>query len=206
MRGFHCPLARPPLVRSVQQLVLSLVIVSLGSPGFSQTNLRGWHEGGQTWLVWEDAPGTTSTSIYVSNARFSEVGAAKRTGQVFRQDSRGARLQLFDPSLTWTVPAGSGNRRTLTDRESLFVYTPHVARPEYFAVVRTGETTVGATRRVGPIAQTLAPPQCHLQREGTENGYAYGIYAHWSDGRRDRDSGRSEYPVMGNEHCNGVVL
>ena len=123
-------------MRSFQQMLFSLVIVvGLSSPGFSQTNLRGWHEDGQTWLVWEEAHGTTSTSIYVSDSPIIEFSAGKKIGQVFNQDSQAARLKLFRSNLNWTVPADSGGSYTLTDNEALFVYTPHIARPEYFAVV-----------------------------------------------------------------------
>ncbi|MCZ7583304.1 MAG: hypothetical protein M5R36_08200 [Deltaproteobacteria bacterium] len=58
----------------------------------------------------------------------------------------------------------------------------------------------------GPIQQTTDPVQCHLQTEiDSIWGIPLRIYAHWIDGRDDEDSGRPDYPVMGNAGANGTA-
>jgi hypothetical protein len=48
---------------------------------------------------------------------------------------------------------------------------------EYFAVVKDGEAAIVANKRAGPISQTIDPVQCHLQTSGTQDGFAYRVYA-----------------------------
>ena len=171
----------------------------------AQTNMRGWHANGQTWLAWEDtAPTPEAYRIYKSSSQISDISSAQLVGRIFQNEWEGARLQKLDPALRWTIPDAAGGTYTLASNEALFVYTPHGATTEYFAVVKDGETVVGSDNRVGPITQTITPVQCHLQTSGTDRDFSYRVYAHWIDGRDDWNAGRSDYPVMGNEHFNGV--
>ena len=168
-------------------------------------NLRGWHANGQTWLVWEDTDPTPETySIYKSSSEISDISLAEQTGRIFEKEWKGFRLKQISNSPNRTIPDGEGGTYTLKDNEALFVYTPHDALPEYFAVVKEGETAIASNNRIGPISQTTNPVQCHLQMAGSYSGFDFKIYAHWIDGRDDWNAGRSDYPVMGNRHINGV--
>jgi poly(3-hydroxybutyrate) depolymerase len=171
----------------------------------AQTNLRGWHEFGQTWLVWEDTEPIPETyRIYKASSQIIDVSSAEQIGRVFEGDWAGNRLKLLDDGLKWTIPDGSGGTYTLESNEALFVYTPHETESEYFAVVKDGETVVESNNRIGPISQMIDAVQCHLQSSGSDDGFTYRVYAHWIDGRDDWNSGRFDYPVMGNEHFNGT--
>jgi uncharacterized protein (TIGR03437 family) len=161
---------------------------------------------GQTWLVWEDTEPTPDTyRIYSSLQEIDDLGQAVMVGRVFPEDWQAVRLKRVDPDLTWTVPDGASGLYQLASNEAVFVYTPHSPEPEYFAVVKDGSAVVGPENQIGPIHQSIDPVQCHLQASGSDNGHAYRIYAHWIDGRDDWDSGRPDYPVMGNEHFNGTA-
>ena len=182
-----------------------LFFISQSMVSMAQMNLRGWHEFGQTWLVWEDiAPTPETYRIYESSSQITDISSAEQIGRVFEKEWTGERPKKLNAGLNRTIPNGSGGTYTLASNEALFVYTPHEAMSEYFAVVKDGETAVGSNNRVGPISQTIDPVQCHLQTSGTQDGFAYRVYAHWIDGRDDWNSGRSDYPVMGNEHFNGT--
>ena len=184
-------------------VVLTIIFQSM--VGSAQTNMRAWHAYGQTWLVWEDTPSTPETyRIYKASSQITDISSVEQIGRVFEKEWTGDRLKKLDADLNWTIPDGSGGTYTLTSNEALFVYTPHEATSEYFAVVKDGETAVGSNNQVGPISQTTDPVQCHLQSSGSAEGFTYRVYAHWIDGRDDWNSGRSDYPVMGNEHFNGT--
>ena len=172
----------------------------------AQTNLRGWHGFGQTWLVWEDTDPTPETyRIYKSSSSISELSSAEQIGRIFEFEWMGGRLNQLEEGLTYTVPDGSGGTYTLANNEALFVYTSLNTASEYFAVVKDGETTVGPNNRVGPINQTMDSVQCHLQTSGILDGFEYRVFAHWIAGQDDWNSGRIDYPVMGNEHFNGTA-
>lgn len=184
-------------------VALSIIFQSMVSS--AQTNMRGWHACGQTWLVWEDtAPMPETYRIYKASSQITDVSSAEQIGRIFEIEWTGARLKRLEDGLNWTVPDSSGGTYTLDSNEALFVYTPRDTTSEYFAVVMDGETVVGSNNKVGPISQTIDPVQCHLQSSGSEEGFTYRVYAHWIDGRDDWDSGRFDYPVMGNEHFNGT--
>jgi hypothetical protein len=75
-----------------------------------------------------------------------------QTGRIFEKDWTAHKLKLaWDSTLTWTIPDGSGGSFTLRDNEVLFVYTPHEAIPEFFAVMRDGESVIGVQNSVGPV-------------------------------------------------------
>ncbi len=183
----------------------ALFIISQSMVSVAQTNMRAWHEFGQTWLVWEDTdPKPETYRIYKASSEITDVSSAEQIGRIFEAEWSGARLKQLADSLSWTIPDGSGGAYTLESNEALFVYTPHEAASEYFAVVKDGETMVGSNNKVGPISQTIDPVQCHLQSSGSDGGITYRVYAHWINGRDDWNSGRPDYPVMGNEHFNGT--
>ena len=142
--------------------ILFLVVQSIVSQ--AQMNLRGWFDAGQTWLVWEDTtPFPETYRIYKSPEQITDISNADNTGRIFEMDGRGFRLKKLADTLNWTIPDGSGGLYTLKDNEALFVYTPHEAKPEYFAVLRDDNTIIGSHNRVGPIEQTIEKVQCHLQ-------------------------------------------
>ncbi len=196
--------------RSVFAFVLACIASLLLAPTtFAQTALEAWHAHGQTWLVWVDDQGlgpAETYDVYRSSSPITDLSSATLVGQVLPADWRAVRLDLIDDAdRTWTIPDGQGGARTLRAIEALFVYTPHEAIDEYFAVVAHGETNVGPGNSTGPVAQTLDPVICHAQATGTtETGYAFTVYAHWVDGRADHESGRADYPVMGNASANGT--
>ncbi len=175
-------------------------------PAFSQANLRGVNADGQTWLIWEEtSPEPFTYDVYVSQAPIESLETAELTGRIFPEDWRGKRLKLAQNNATWTIPEGDGGAYSLESGEALFVYTPHTASDEYFAVVKNGESEISTENSIGPITQSLGPVQCHAQFSGvSELGQEYSIYAHWIDGRENYDDGRSDYPVMGNHHANGT--
>ena len=184
-----------------------LALVCLGiSAALGQTNLRGWHASGQTWLVWEETePTPGSYRIFSSERQIDDLSEAQMIGRAFPREWQAARLRLAGKGLTWTIPDGTGGRYTLDSDEALFVSTPHSAGPRFFAVVEDGSEEVGPRNRTGRIWRGAAPVQCHLQASGFERGQAYRIYAHWIDGQDDRNDNRPDYPVMGNEHFNGAA-
>lgn len=201
---------------SVMTLVLAFSILAIG-PTFGETdlNLRAWNADGQTWLVWDetDAP-PAIFAIYRSSQPITDLRQAEKIGRMFPEDWRGARIEQVTNLLakrgvtvpsTYSIPdqTGTGTYR-LEAGEALFVYTPHSAVPEYFAVVKAGETELGAGNTTGPVEQGLDPVQCHPQFSATLNGHPLTVYAHWADGLGEFDSGRPDYPIMANEHANGV--
>jgi pimeloyl-ACP methyl ester carboxylesterase len=190
---------------NTRHILLFAVFFALFNPAHPQMNLRGWFDAGQTWLVWEDTiPFAETYRIYKDGREISDIPGAEMIGRIFELDGRGFRLRKFNDTLTWIIPDGKGGRYRLKDNEALFVYTPQNEEPAYFAVLRDGNSAVGSQNRVGPVEQVLEDIECHLQVSGLQEDFPYRIYAHWIDGRADHDSGRGDYPVMGNEHCNGT--
>lgn len=172
---------------------------------YAQTNLRAWFADGQTWLVWEDEPEYPDRYlIYKSGGPIMDLGQAQLIGSIFSANAQGMRLKRFSDTLRWTIPNGSSGTYTLADNEGLFVYTPHSNEDVYFAVVRDDQGNLTESNRTGPVAQFLEPIQCHLQASGSNQEFPYRVLAHWIEGSQDFDSGRADYPVMGNEHFNGT--
>ena len=193
-------------MKNTPQLLIAVLFISQSFTSQAQINMRGWHAAGQTWFVWEDIlPYPETYRIYKASAQITDISAAEQTGRIFERDWTAHKLKLvWDSTMTWTIPDGSGGTYTLGDNEALFVYTPHEAKPEYFAVVRDGESVIGAQNSVGPITQTMDKITCHLQLSDTLDDTAFRVFAHWIDGRGNRDAGRADYPVMANEHFNGI--
>lgn len=199
---------RSQIVRRLARATFAAALWLLAGGAHAQTNLDGWHAFGQTWLVWTDDPTFTSNetyAIYRSNEPISSLGGAELIGRIFPQDWQAERLKIVDSAALWSIPDGSGGTRALTAQEALFVYTPHEATDEYFAVVKHGATALGGGNTAGPIAQTTDPVQCHPVLTGVNAQHPFTVYAHWIDGRDDSESGRADYPVMGNAGFNGTA-
>jgi hypothetical protein len=165
-------------------------------------NLRAWHTSGQTFLVWEHSSlGAPETyEIYWSLYPITSISSATWTGEVFSDNGNNTRLFNYLPGARWKLPDGLGSTYTIEQNESYFVVTPHDAGNSYFAVVPYGGTIVGPENTIGPVAETIQPVGCQIQHKDTN----VTVYAHWIDGRVDYNSGRTDYPVMGNEHSNGL--
>ncbi|MBZ0271196.1 hypothetical protein K8I61_04115 [bacterium] len=177
------------------------------APAIARADLRGWHANGQTWLVWEvEFPLPFTYDIYVSNAPITNVTGETPIGRIYPEDWQATRLKLVNPQATWKYPDGLGGRYVLKANEAGFVYTPHDADAEYFAVVPHGQTAVPANRRIGPIAQTLDPIVCHAQALATApDGHEFAVFAIWLDGDNDWTAGRADFPVMANSGSNGIA-
>lgn len=201
--------SRSPAAGIFRATAFAALFASFVTTGaLAQSNLRAWHAFGQTWLVWTDDRTFTSLQtydIYRSMQPITDLDDAELVGRIYPEDWQATRLRLTAPDATWSAPDGQGGVYTLADDEALFVYTPHTATVEYFAVVKRGFTAVGPANSAGPVVQSLDPVTCHLQFEGvTALGYPFRIWAHWVDGRDDHSSGRADYPVMANAGSNGV--
>ena len=180
----------------------------LATGAWAQSGLEGWHAEGQTWLVWQhdrDFAEHDTYEIYQASAPIESLESAQRVGRILPADWEAWRLQLQRPGATWTLPDAAGGRRTLSSGEALFVFTPHAVRDDYFAVVAHGESEIRPGCAVGPVRGSLAPVTCHVVDQGSDAGHAYTTYALWIDGRADFESGRANFPVMGNEGVCGVA-
>lgn len=191
---------------TMRLLMISKILICLSFICHAQTNMRGWHAAGQTWLVWEDTlPYPETYRIFKSFEQIIDISTAEQTGRIFEKDWTAHKLKLiWDSTKTWTIPDAAGGTYTLKNNEALFVYTPHEPLSEFFAVVRDGDTFIDAQNSVGPISQDTEKVQCHLQLSDTLDEAAFRVFAHWIDGRGNRDTGRADYPVMANEHFNGI--
>jgi acetyl esterase/lipase len=188
--------------------LVALTLAASAVPGRAQSNVRAWHDDGQTFVVWtEGALLPCSYEIYRAGAPVTDVSQATRIGRVFLQEWEGERLKLADPTLEWTVPHPTLGSTTLASDEGLFVFTPHAAADEHFFVVAEGETVIDpATMGSDLVVQTLdAVPTCHLQ--GTFNlpgGTVADVWAVFSDGGDDRDSGLPGFPILASAARNGT--
>ncbi|MCZ7582094.1 MAG: prolyl oligopeptidase family serine peptidase [Deltaproteobacteria bacterium] len=193
----------------MKQTLLIVIALALIVPTMAQaqTDIRAWNVDGQTWILWRDAAPTPFTyDVYRSSAPITDPSQAELAGRLFPEDWQASRLKFSKLTATWRVPTEGGGRYTLGADEGVFVYTPHEAVPEYFAVVKHDETALGPDNAIGPVTQALDPVQCHPQLESVnEAGNPFTVYAHWIDGRADFESGRADYPVMGNEYANGTA-
>ncbi len=195
--------------------LLILGLTALVSSAHAQTNVRAWHAKGQTWVVWDaGASPNYAYSVYRSASAFASTAQATLCGTPLNREFNAARLKLANSNATWRVPMPNGSTYQLTATEGLFVYTPHAATNEYFAVVPYGTTSVpaGATT-TNAVAQgydpTNDPVQCHVQLQGTlsvsgSGSYPYTVYSMWVDGRDDVNDARPDFPVLANTAKNGA--
>jgi hypothetical protein len=177
----------------------------------AQTNVRAWYAKGQTWVVWDTGGQQASTwDVYRGSNAFTGIGQGTLTGRLFIKEAQGEKLKLSGNSLTWVAPLPGGGTYTLAASEGLFAYTPHAAATEFFAVVRRGQTAVTATNRTAAaVAQGYDPVNdpiiCHRQANLTNNaGYAYSVWAMWSDGRDNANDARPDFPITANFAKNGA--
>lgn len=181
----------------------TILVFCFGRSVSAQTNLRAWHNEGQTFLVWEhqdNQKATDTYEIYRSTSPFQTLTDGLLAGKVFADCGSNHRLHEFPllENARWILPAGEDGSYTVSEDEAYFVYTPHQAGDAHYAVVRSGVSTISLDNTVG-VTETIAPVTCHLQYEGI----LLTVYGHWIDGRNDENSGRAAYPVMGNESANG---
>lgn len=194
----------------MKKLALTLLAAFTASIAVhAQTNLHAWHTNGQTWLIWtanQPALGTNTYDIYARPSLSTNLSQWTLLGRVLPQDWQATRLSDHTAASQWLVPRTNGQYRLATN-EALFVYTPHATGAVYFAVVLHGNTGLGASNTVGPIAQPLTQPvTCHPQNAGTNvNTQRFIDYALWLDGRADWTNSRPDIPVLGNASFNGVA-
>ncbi len=185
-----------------------LATLVLCCDSLAQTALLAHHEHGQTWLAWtEPVTPPASYRIYASAVDFT-IGGSTATGwevgHILPADWDATRLKLALPGQEWVIPKPGPGTYALASDQALFVYTPHDTTPLHFAVVADGDTVVTADNGTGLIAQTLDPVTAHLQGLDTHvTGQTYRVFANWVDGNADHESGKPDYPVMGNASMNG---
>jgi len=196
-------------IRGRMVSLATLALLALAPGSYAATNVRGWHADGQTWIVWQETTPTPFTcDIYKSTTLFSNISQAELVGRLYPQEWDGERLKLADAELEFTIPDGQGGSYILEPDEGVFVYTPHAAATEFFAVVGHDETAVTPEMTSEAVPQTYDPQDdlvtAHVQWTGPiHNGFLLTIYALWIDGRHD-DLARPDLPVMGNGHKNGT--
>ena len=183
--------------------VILVNLLSVLSFAHSQQSLSGWHIQGQTFLIWEHSvptPPHITYNIYTSSQPVTSISNATWIGRVFANNGANSRIHEYVADARWKLPDSSGGTVTVDTNEAYFVVTPHTPGTAYYAVVLFGDTIVGSGNATGPILETVDPVSCIIQYEDT----IVTIYAHWIDGRADYDSGRLDYPVMGNEYSKGL--
>ena len=183
---------------------ITVLLLCIFFPEYSsaQQNLEAWHTQGQTFLIWEHSetlPPDTTYDIYTSPDPITSIEDAAWAGRVFARNGSNYRLNDYIPDARWKLPTLSGTTAVGVN-QAYFAVTPHESGTSYYAVVLTGLTTVGPENTAGPVEETTDPVTCTIQY--TDN--IVTIYGHWIDGRADYNSGRPDYPVMGNEYSNGV--
>lgn len=183
-------------------ILISLLCFLFPEDSCAQQDLEAWHEHGQTFLIWEhseSSPPDTTYDIYISPDPITSIDEAAWAGRVFACNGSNYRLNDYIPDARWKLPTVSGTI-TVGANQACFVITPHEAGTSYYAVVLTGLTSVGPENTTGPIEETTDPVTCTIQYDDDK----VTIYGHWIDGRADYESGRPDYPVMGNEFSNGI--
>ncbi len=183
--------------------VAIVVFLCVLSSANAQQNLQGWHTQGQTFLVWkhlEPVPQDTTYEIYTSSESITSISNATWIGRVFANNGANSRLYGYVPDARWKLPDTSGGTATVDTNEAYFVVTPHTSGTAYYAVVLFGDTIVGSGNTTGPIMETVDSVSCTIQHRDS----IVTIYSHWIDGSAQYDSGRPDYPIMGNEWSNGI--
>jgi len=191
----------------LSRLYLPLALCIAAGFAAAQTNLSAHFADGQTWLTWDDnlgLSGVNTYDVYRSNAPIASLGSATLAGRLLPEDWKAERLQKVQSGLRWRIPTGAGGMRTLTSNEALFVSTPRGATPEYFAVVRHGNTALNQGNTTGPVAQSLSKPKPQVQATGVEAGQAWTAYALWVDGDDTAQGGRSDFRPMASADGAGV--
>lgn len=197
-------------------LGLALLTALTASAAITQTNVLAVHANGQTFVVWKvGSPLPITYEIYRSSTPFTDTSQATLAGRLFRTEWEGSALdQISGPltgsNTTWVIPDGMGGTVQLPEDRGLFVYTPHGAATEYFAIVPTGTTTVTAANITpSPVVQTYDPAndpvRAHLQLSGiSPEGFQFRVYTFWTDGSDDIEDARPDFPITGNSAKNGM--
>lgn len=194
--------------------IITLLVLLKVSTSFAQSNIQAWYAKGQVWIVWtQTTPQPEIYEIYSSVTPFSSVTSASLTGKIALWDwSAGAiQDQLLNPSFNWRIPTNVGGTYTLSANQGLFVFTPHNAGSLYFAVVKSGNTTVTSGTNITSSSisysynPTSDPVTCHLQYTTVNPaGHKINIFSMWADGRQDQWNERHDFPVMANFYKNGM--
>jgi hypothetical protein len=180
----------------------------------AQTNVRAWYAKGQVWIVWTTSqPHPETYEIYESDNAFASTANARLIGRLFKNEWKAGALRDqvngTMKSINYRVPKGGSTYRLASD-EGLFVQTPHSSGSKYYAVVKSGSTTVTPSNlTANKIAYNYDPindpVQCHAQLDTTwPNAYKGRYYYMWADGRQDYWNSRPDFPVMANVYKNGM--
>lgn len=119
----------------------------------------------------------------------------------------------MDTFATFRIPDGANGYYQLSLNEGLFVFTPHQTGSLYFAVTKWGSDQVVPGQNITAASVPFIydpvndPVECHLQRTFPSpfaNGFICFAYNMWSDGRQNHWEGRPDFPIMANEHKNGM--
>ncbi|MDD2889129.1 MAG: T9SS type A sorting domain-containing protein [bacterium] len=170
---------------------------------YAQQNLRVWHTQGQTFLLWEHSktiPDDTTYEIYQSSQPITSIKNAVLVGRVFANNGTNYRLADYIPNARWKLPDSLVGTITVDTNEAYFVVTPHSIETKYYAIVLCKDTIVGAGNTSGVIQETTDSIKTVIQYQDN----IVTIYSHWIDGHSDYNSGRPDYPIMGNEYSNGL--
>lgn len=175
-------------------------------------NVRAWYAQGQVFVVWQfpapPAVPTDTVEIYASPAAQANTAFMQRVGRLFFPEYTGARLGELLAGSRLLVPTPAGGTYRLAADEGVFAFTPHAAGNQFFAVVDTGATVVGAVNSAAtafafnPVAD---PIRAHPQFSGTTpGGNPYTAMVVWADGRDNFNDSRPDFPVIANANKNGV--
>ena len=195
-------------VEAVMLLLFLLLTPSIALSDHVPKNLRAWHTDGKTFLVWEHSdlgpPISHVYEIYASPRPINSIENASLVGWISSNEGINHRLREYShcPNARWILPGRFGGSYRVNENEALFVTTSHENGIRYYAVVPLwgNEITLGRNSLMFPVWEDTDSVTCHIQYQDS----SVTIYGHWIDGRSDPDSGRPGYPVMGNEHSNGI--
>jgi hypothetical protein len=195
----------------MKKLINTFLLAGLLTGLKAQTNIRAWNANGQVFIVWQlNTETTLQYHIFLSQNQVTSTTQAERVGSVFEPEWRGKRLALANANATWRIPTGNGGFYQLLSNEGLFVYTPHESMSKYIYVTRDNNTQLSSSNGMQlPLSITYNPQtdpvKCHLQFSGTTSqGFPYGVFAMWTDGRDDPNDARPDFPVMANAAKNGA--
>ena len=198
----------------LQILILPFCLFTFSA--LSQSDVRAWYADGQVFVVWTyDVPIEETYAIYASPTAFTNTSQATLIGRpfFFEYIGYGLKENLMDTTATFRIPDGNDGIYQLSLDEGLFVFTPHQSGSLYFAVTKWGSDQVISGQNITDAAVHFTydpvndPVECHLQRTFPSpftNGFICFAYSVWSDGRQNHWEARTDFPIMANEHKNGM--
>jgi hypothetical protein len=187
--------------------IVAAISFAVAAPALAQTDVRAWHEDGQTFVVWtESALPTITYEIYRASSAVADTSQATFVGRVFAGEWEGERLKIRAPFLEWTVPTDDiGGTYTLDSDEGLFVHTPHAPADEYFFVVRHSDSACGPDNTSDLVVQTAdETPTCHRQASGPFDGHLAEAWAVFSDGSDDDATALPGFPILASAAKHGA--